>query len=228
MAGTRKPSSLPKYGEACLRALVEEGLADRVVLGGALGLLHYLDYRSTKDVDVWWSCEVGAEERQRVIRTVEATLKEYGSVDTRTWGDVVSIDLQEAEKTVFSFRIARRSAQLEPSGSAAWIAVPLDSLADLVASKMTALVERGAPRDFRDIHALCRAGLTDAEQCWALWEKRQELAGSDPDRQRGCLAIETHLARIAQHRPLAGITDSAQRAEAEQVRTWFQEEIVRT
>ena len=91
-----------------------------------------------------------------------SNLPKYGPVNTRTWGDVASIDLQEAE------------------------------------------------------------------QCWALWEKRQELAGSDTDRQRGRLAIETHLARIAQHRPLAGIADSAQRAEADQVRRWFQEEMVRT
>jgi hypothetical protein len=34
------------------------------------------------------------------------------------------------------------------------------------------------------------------------------------------------LARIAQHRPLAGIDDSAQRAAAERVRVWFSSEFV--
>ena len=227
MALTGKPSNLSEHGEACIGAVVAAGLADRIVLGGALGLLHYLDYRATKDVDAWWSPEVGSDEQQRVIRTIESRLSEYGSVRTRTWGDVVSIELQVDGKTVFSFQIARRSARLEPPGTTSWTEVPLDSLADLVGSKMTALVERGAPRDFRDIHALCRAGLTDSEQCWALWGKRQELAGSDSDRGRARLAIETHLTRISQHRPLSGIADPALRAEAEEVRKFFSEEVLR-
>jgi len=35
----------------------------------------------------------------------------------------------------------------------------------IMASKMTALVERGAPRDLRDIHELCRRGLISVETC---------------------------------------------------------------
>jgi hypothetical protein len=91
----------------------------------------------------------------------------------------------------------------------------------LVASKMVALVERGAPRDFRDIYALCRADLTTPHDCWALWERRQELSGSDVDRARARLAVETHLTRIALHRPLERIADPQQQAEAEQLRAWF-------
>ena len=91
---------------------------------------------------------------------------------------------------------------------------------------MTALVERGAPRDFRDIHTLCQAGLTTPQQCWQLSRQRQELAGSDTDSTRARLAVETHLTRIALHRPLAQIADPQQRAGAEQVRTWFTEEFL--
>ena len=221
-----KPSHLSEHGEACIRALIAAGLADRIVLGGALGLLHYLDYRDTRDADAWWSAEVGSDERQRVIRTIELRLGEYGPVRTRTWGDVVSIELENEGTAIFSFQIARRSALLGPPGTASWAEVPVDSLADLVASKMTALVERGAPRDFRDIHALCRAGLTGPAQCWTLWAKRQELSGSDADGQRARLAIETHLERIRQHRPLPGIPDTERRAEAEEVRRWFKEELL--
>src|ERR1700730_15796109 len=76
--------------------------------------------------------------------------------------------------------------------------VSLDSLPDLLASKMAALVERGAPRDFRDIHASCMAGITTATECWRLWAERQVKAKSDIDRHRARLAVETHLARIAQ------------------------------
>lgn len=57
-----------------------------------------------------------------------------------------------------SIQIANRTARLEYPIPAGWINVPLDTLADLVASKMVALVERGAPRDFLDIFQICQAG----------------------------------------------------------------------
>ena len=222
-----KPTHLPDYSEACLRALVDSGLADKIVLGGALGLLHYLDYRPTNDLDAWWSAQIGTEEQRQVVQVIESVLRTFGPVRTRAWGEVVSIELQNEQRTIFSFQLARRSALLEPPARMPWIDVPLDSFADLVAGKMAALVERGAPRDFRDIHALCQAGLTTAEGCWVLWEKRQELAGSDTQRGRARLAIETHLMRIAQHRPLTDIAEAEQRVEAEQVRTWFREMFLR-
>ncbi len=117
--------------------------------------------------------------------------------------------------------IAHRSAQLAPATPALWSGVLLDSFSDLVASKMVALVERGAPRDFRDIYALCQAGLTTPQECWELWRRRQQLAGSDTNSDRARLAVETHLTRIAQHRPLPEISDPQKRAEAEKVRQWF-------
>ncbi len=54
---------------------------------------------------------------------------------------------------------------MEPSRNISWVDVKLDSLPDLVASKMVALIERGAPRDFRDIHAVCRAELLTGGRC---------------------------------------------------------------
>ncbi len=219
-------ANLPDYAERCLQALVSEGLAGTISLGGALGLLHYLDYRQTHDVDAWWSTSVTAAERQRVMAALTSALSPLGPVKTRRWGDVVSIELQREGRTVFSFQIARRSAQLEPSAPAPWIEVPLDSFVDLLASKMTALVERGAPRDFRDVYALCQAELTTPQECWALWRRRQRLAHSDTDMHRARLAVETHLARIAQHRPLDQIAARQQRVEAEQTRRWFKKEFL--
>lgn len=214
------PTHLSDYGRICLQALVDAGLGEKISLGGALGLLHYLDYRPTHDVDAWWA-DVTEPGRQAVVETLEVALQPYGAVQTRTWGDVVSIELQEDTGKVFSFQIARRSAQLEPSSFMPEFEVLLDSFSDLIASKMVALVERGAPRDFRDIHAVCQAGLITPKKCWVLWRKRQQLAGSDGDRQRATLAVETHLERIARHRPLDDITDSEKRREAESSRTWF-------
>jgi hypothetical protein len=102
-----------------------------------------------------------------------------------------------------------------------WTDVSIDSLPDLVASKMVALVERGAPRDFRDIYALCQSGLMATSECWSLWRLRQQRSGSDVDPHRARLALSTHLARIALHRPLEGISEPDQRAEAESLRAWF-------
>jgi hypothetical protein len=41
-----------------------------------------------------------------------------GNVRVRTWGDVVSIELMRGAKKVFSFQIAQRTAQLQPSSPA--------------------------------------------------------------------------------------------------------------
>jgi predicted nucleotidyltransferase len=133
----------------------------------------------------------------------------------------VSIELLQAGRKVFSFQIAQRSAQLKPSNLAPWIDVPLDSFPDLVASKMVALVERGAPRDFRDIYAICMAGLSTPDGCWSLWRQRQALAGSDTDLQRARLAIITHLARIVQHRRLDQVADPLDQEQTAQTRAWF-------
>ena len=216
----RQPKHLSEYARVCLEALQQAGLGRAVSIGGAIGLLHYLDYRDTHDVDAWWTAAAGDEYRERVLDAVEGALAKLGEVRRRAWGDVVSIDLRREGKTVFNFQVASRSAQLEPALVAPWVEVYLDSLNDLVASKMVALVERGAPRDFRDIFAVCRAALLSPQQCWELWRRRQVLSGSDTDRDRARLAVETHLSRIARHRPLE-LIDPNDRTEAATVRQWF-------
>jgi hypothetical protein len=220
------PKNTSEFAKLTLERLAARNLGDKLSLGGAFGLLHYLDYRSTHDVDAWWMPTTTAAEQENVLIVIEETLRQFGEVRRRVWGDVTSIELRQAQQTVFSFQIARRSAQLQTPTSVEWTEVLLDSLADLIASKMVALVERGAPRDFRDIYAVCQAQLTTPKQCWAWWEQRQQLAGSDTDYHRARLAIETHLARIRQHRPLEKINDPTQRTAAQQVREWFSKEFL--
>ena len=223
----QRPSNLSPYALACLTALAQAKLASYISLGGALGLFHYLPYRLTNDVDTWWAEAVTQEQRHAVVQALQAALSAFGDTRMRSWGDVDSIELNQQGKTVFSFQIARRSAHLEEPVSAGWIDVPLDSIADLVASKMVALVERGAPRDFLDIYTLCQAGLLSIEECWNLWRQRQSLVGSDLEFGRAALAIETHLERIALHRPLEKIEDISQREQAHEVRAWFRDEFLR-
>lgn len=218
-----RPAHLPRYAELCLEALAQAGLSNAVSIGGALGLMHYLDYRTTHDADAWWSQSATEKERLQVIEVLRDTLADHGQLRTRQWRDVTSIELLRDGHVIFSFQIADRSAQLEPSIPAGWTSVLLDGLPDLVASKMVALVERGAPRDFRDIFAVCRSELMTPRQCWDLWLRRQSLAGGDPDISRARLAIGTHLARITLQRPLDRIADPEKRAEAESLRCWFRE-----
>jgi hypothetical protein len=219
----KQPTHIPGYAEECLRALADQGMGACVSIGGALGLLHYLDYRATRDVDAWWVDDVTAEDRRAVIGILTEVLSEHGEVRPRQWGDVTSIELVQGGRATFSFQIAHRSARLESPSPAPWVAVLLDRPADLIASKMAALVERGAPRDFVDIYTVCLDGLASPQDCWALWQRRQELAGSDSDLSRARLAIQTHLARIIQHRPLETIVDPRERADAERLRAWFTE-----
>lgn len=46
------------------------------------------------------------------------------------------------------------------------------------------------------------------------------------DTARACLAVQTHLARIATHRPLEHISDPDERAAAEHLRKWFAKEFL--
>lgn len=217
----QQPSHISPYAKACLDALVKADLADQISIGGGFGLFHYLDYRATHDVDAWWTEPLTEEQKSVVTQTLVMSLSSFGSVRTRKWGEVVSVELSQEGKAVFSFQIASRTARLEEPVLAGWINIPLDSLTDLLASKMTDLVERGAPRDFLDIFSLCHAELLTVNECWALWRKRQTLAGSDTDISRARLAIETHLERIAMHRPLNQIADIQEREHAGQLRDWF-------
>jgi hypothetical protein len=223
----QRPTQIAEPALACLDAIAASGLGERISLGGAFGLAHYFEYRPTHDVDAWWREPVTAEERHKIIRALEEALRRFGPVRTRVWGDVMSVELREGQKTVFSFQIARRSAELQTPVMDVWPGnIGLDSFDDLLASKMTALIERGAPRDFRDIYALCQYGCCDLAQCWQVWETRQRLASLDAGRERATLAICAHLARFAQARPLASIARADERAAAEKLRAWFKTEFV--
>jgi len=219
-----RPTQISEYAEVCLRALEEKRLGTKISLGGAFGLLHYLDYRATHDVDAWWVENTTSQEKKQVTEAIVAALSQYGQARVRLFGDVTSIELDTTErKGVFSFQIADRSAQLQPSVPAGWANVLLDSLPDLIASKMNALIQRGAPRDFRDIHAICISNLATPMTCWQLWRQRQELAGDEANIALAMIAIRGHLERIELYRPLDAIADLGQREQARQLRQWYRE-----
>jgi hypothetical protein len=87
-------------------------------------------------------------------------------------------------------------------------------------------LQRGAPRDLLDVYTICDKRLIEAAECWRLWIRRERAAGQDVDRARARLAIQTHLERLDQVRPLQSIADAAERAAAERLRSWYAREFI--
>ncbi|MCG8460009.1 MAG: hypothetical protein MI919_27320 [Holophagales bacterium] len=174
----------------------------------------------------WWAPQAGAADRERLVEVLRCALESAGAVKERAWGDVVSGELIDGDHRGFSFQIAQQSVQLRPSRKSPWDGVWIDSFDDLVASKMVALVERGAPRDFLDIYSVCEAGLATVDRCWELWVERSRLEGSEPSFERARLAVESHLARIVRYRPLDSIDDADERRRAQAARRWYREELL--
>ncbi len=223
------PKSLTHFARACLKTLSESTLGRFITLGGAVGLSLYHEYRSTKDVDAWWAPDASETDKESVINLIRTTLEKFGSVSTRRFGDVVSLDLRQGNEVVFNFQIANRSAIIRQPIESPWPPVTLDSFDDLVASKMTALIERGAPRDFLDIYEICVKNLVTISRCWELWQERELKRGiTESNRQIGCEAILLHLSRIEKSRPLETIADSNQYNQAKQVRAWFKNEFCKS
>jgi len=219
------PNSLNKYAASCLEALQNSGSGKYISLGGAVGLAHYYEYRTTKDVDAWWTLEATPEAQKSIIALLIGILEKYGEVKVRRFGDVVSIDLIQDGKIVFNFQIASRSVLLRPTIPSPWTDISLDSVDDLVASKMTALIERGAPRDFVDIYTICDKKLITHSQCWELWQEREMKRGvANPDIKLACEALLLHLKRIEKSRPLEIISNDVDRKHAQKVREWFKNE----
>ncbi|MEI6256990.1 MAG: hypothetical protein WCQ77_10140, partial [Planctomycetota bacterium] len=94
-----------------------------------------------------------------------------------------------------------------------------DADALIMASKMTALVEHGAPRDLRDIHELCRRGLISVETCWRLYGLKQ------PDQDAAVAADKVlfTIERLELQRPLTMIHDASAREEAGPLRQWYRQ-----
>jgi hypothetical protein len=106
---------------------------------------------------------------------------------------------------------------LDTPQQGAWKPVMIETLCDNVASKMAALVERGAPRDLRDIYELCTRQILSIEECWRLWKvKNPEL-----DTFEGRAKVLFHVERLELQRPLEKITTPDERASATALRQWF-------
>ena len=220
----QRPTTLPLLAEAILAALSDEPLAGEIVLGGGVALKHYDDFRPTQDIDAWWRETRDAEAMARFREVLDTVAAREGlDVSARRFGATDSFEFRQKDgKKVFSFQIAVRDVSLDAPFLSSWPPVLLESLGDNIGSKMNALVNRGAPRDFLDVHRVVVDGLMDVGACWELWRRKNE--GADRSDAKGQVA--THLARLELRRPLVNIVDVAERESANRLRRWYGEEFL--
>lgn len=214
------PAKLCPYARDVLEHLAGHPAASAIVLGGGVALAHYLEYRDTFDLDAWWANGPTKAANALLDDAMRAVARKHGlSLAQRTWGDTMSLELLDGQRKVFSLQIASRDRYLDTPIDAAWLPLRIETLRDNVASKMTALVERGAPRDLRDVYELCRSGLVSVDECWGLYrEKHPEKTVAD-----GAAKVLHSVERLDMQRPLDTIQSETDRRSADAVRKWFRE-----
>jgi hypothetical protein len=218
MLQPRKPAGLPPDAEEILTELRAYPEAQEVVLGGHLAPKHYLDYRRTNDIDAWWR-RARSPAAEAAIRAAMASVAQRHRLELgeRAFGEVTSFEFLTGRRKVFSFRIAPRWRYLHEPLLSPWPPLLMETLQDNIASKMNALVNRGAPRDFLDVQRVVEEGLLGIEDCWALWQR----ANPDDTITVGQQKVLFHLAALETRRPLESIEDPDARGRASRTRSWF-------
>ena len=205
--------------QAMLEELGRLPNAEQFILGGGVALNELLPPpRATKDVDAWW----------RQGKSLELIAQAFGAcrraaapfhldVQRINHGDVDAFDFIDGEKKkVFSFQIALRDVALGEPSTSRFGALSIESLQDNLASKMSALVSRGAPRDFIDVKRAVDAGVFSVDDLWSLWKK------TNPERGIDVAKVHTahHLSVIEMRVPLDSI-DPARRDGIKDARRWY-------
>lgn len=214
------PRSLCPYAREVLDLLAGQSDAREIVIGGGVALSHYAEYRETFDLDAWWATAPTAAARHLIATSLQAVAHRHGLVfRQRSWGETESFELADGQRKVFSLQIASRDRYLDEPLEAAWPPVRIETLRDNIASKMTALIERGAPRDLRDIHHLCLKDFVTVAECWDLYRTKNPQQNPTEAAAKILHAIE----RLEMQRPLHAIPDEADRRDAATVRTWYRD-----
>ena len=211
--------SLHPLASAFLTALGAQPGSSELEIGGGVALWHYLPYRGTNGVDLWW-VRPTAEAREAIESAISAVAAEHGlDLTHRAQTGEESWDLKREGKQVFAVQIARKDQRVEPPVKSRWGAVWVESLAENVANKMAALVTRGAPRDLLDMATLLRAGLVTAPDCWRLWSTREQPISAEKARS----AVLGYVASLDLRRSLPNIQVPAQRQSATEARQTIRE-----
>ena len=215
-----RPTTLTPLAEATLTELSQEPLAVNIVLGGGIALKHYDDFRGTQDIDAWWRDARDPETLTRIGETLGKVAQTYAfALEQRQFGATDSFELKgRSGKKEFSFQIAVRDVALAEPLVSSWPPLWIETLQDNIGSKMNALTNRGAPRDFLDIYRVVQDRLLSVETCWQLWQAKNP--GASPTQARG--QTLSHLRRLQSRRPLTAIADETERQNADALRQWYQ------
>jgi len=215
--------SADALSDSVLQKLAALPGVENIVLGGYFALRRFVDYRTTHDIDAWWRARSDpAAEASIRLAMLEIAAANALSLSERRFGETASFELHRGHIKVFSFQISVRSIELETPGPSRWPPILIETLADNVASKMNALVNRGSPRDFLDIYYLVRKPVLSMSECWKLWSQKNPGAQLESGKQKAML----HLMSLEQRRPLDRITDPAERERAAALRAFFREAFV--
>jgi len=217
----KKPEHLAAFPAAFLERLQDSPEAAQFVLGGYFALKHYLDYRETGDVDAWWRSREDPRALEAAREAFRQTADDFGySVRERSWGETVSLEaLDDTGNHLFSFQVAVRSIQVENPIASPWGSIAIETFADNIASKMQALVARGAPRDFVDIKKVVDASLVSITRCWELWAAKDPGITFSDARFR----VRAHLESIEARMPIERLP-AERRLAASELRAWFRDE----
>jgi hypothetical protein len=219
----KKPDALSPLADKVLQELAARPEAAEIVLGGYVALQHHVDYRQTHDVDAWWRARASPEAESAIVDAMRNVAAGEGfQVRQRRFGETLSIEFLRHGRKRFSFQISVRSVALEPPLTSPWPPILIETLADNVASKMTALVDRGSPRDFLDVKTVVQRGLMPVEQCWRLWSRKNPGQSIESAKQNVLL----HLGALEARRPLRSIADPSDREQARLTRDWFRREFM--
>ena len=212
------PKNLNPLARELLEMLAGHPEAAEIVLGGGVALSHYLEYRDTVDVDAWWK----TAPRSEVMNFIEGCMQSLAAAHAldyrlRTWGETASLELLRGSQKQFSFQISKRTLFLDDAIPAKWQPLWIETLRDNVGSKMTALVQRGAPRDFMDIYELVNRSIITITDCWELWTLKNPGVAVDEAKRK----ILARMKSIALARPLESIGPQAARESTALVRSWY-------
>lgn len=208
------------YAEEILDRLKSHQHSKNIVLGGYFALHQYLPYRRTYDVDAWWLDQADTETKTTIAEVMREFATEEGLIyKFRNFNGVDSFELH-GENKHFSFQIAHRSTQIEPAITSAWDPIQIETLKDNMASKMVALVGRGAPRDFTDIKHIIDSAAATPDTLWKLWQLKNPDANIHSARN----SVYKNLLLIEKRRPLESIPDVTSRKQAQDLRLYFKKD----
>lgn len=220
------PKHLDPLALGILEKLSQNPESRFIVLGGYFALKHYLDYRETKDIDAWWLQGLQESDQKRIFSKLKEAIEDFAdnnnltTIERRT-RNMQSIELHESGRAIFSFQIANRDRQLQEPLESPYSPILIETLDDNLASKMTALIYRGAPRDFRDIYTVVENGLSTIERLWEL----AQLKNPDLSKEESIKTILHRLISIEQRRPLS-VLSTSEKEQAIRIRSWYKKEFI--